>query len=87
MNNVPVKSDWEELKNKIKANFDKLSDESIESLKDNLDKMPEKLQTAYGYAKEQAEKEFATFKTSLNPIDDTSKKTLDADHKSSNEIG
>lgn len=54
-----------EINTQIKNRFSKLSDESIASLKGNLDLLVAKLQTGYGYAKEQAEKELASFKASL----------------------
>jgi uncharacterized protein YjbJ (UPF0337 family) len=66
METQTVKSNWLDVKGKIKARFDKLSDETIESVKGNLDLLSSKLQSTYGYAKEQAEKEFAGFKESLH---------------------
>ncbi len=61
-----TKENWSELKGKIKARFSKLSDDSIESAKGNLEMLTDKLQDAYGYAKEQASKELAGFKSSLH---------------------
>lgn len=66
METQTVKSNWNDIKGKIKTRFGKLSDETIESVKGNLDLLVSKLQTTYGYAKEQSEKEFAEFKASLH---------------------
>ena len=66
MNIDTTKRDWTDVKDKIKARFGKLTDESVDSVKENLDLLTGKLQTAYGYAKEQAEKEVKTFKASLH---------------------
>ncbi len=66
MNNETTKQNWSEIKSQIKSRFGKLTDESIESAKENLDLLTSKLQSAYGYAKDQAEKELANFKKTLN---------------------
>jgi uncharacterized protein YjbJ (UPF0337 family) len=60
------KSEWSETKEKIRTRFGKLTDESIESVKGNLELLKGKIQSAYGYAKDQAEKEYLSFKASLN---------------------
>lgn len=59
------KTDWTHLRSQIKARFGKLTDESIDSAKENLDLLTLKLQSAYGYAREQAEKELSGFKATL----------------------
>ncbi|MBP7845733.1 MAG: general stress protein CsbD [Proteobacteria bacterium] len=66
MDNNNLRKDWSEVKTKLKARFGKLTDETIDSLKGNLDTLSSKLQSTYGYAKEQADKEFAGFKDSLD---------------------
>jgi len=66
MKTKTLKNDWNEIKGLIKSRFGKLNDEAIESVKDNLELLSAKLQHAYGYAKEQAEKELAVFKESLH---------------------
>jgi uncharacterized protein YjbJ (UPF0337 family) len=66
MDNNNLRKDWSEVKTKLKARFGKLTDETIDSLKGNLDTLSSKLQSTYGYAKEQADKEFAGFKESLD---------------------
>ncbi len=73
MNTETIKSDWTDMKSKIKARFGKLTDETIESLKGNLEPLSGKLQSAYGYAKEQADKEIVGFKSSLSSSPATEK--------------
>lgn len=59
-------TDWTILKGKIKTRFGKLSEDSIESMKGNLDLLSDKLQSTYGYAKDQADKEFSSFKATIH---------------------
>ncbi len=59
-------TEWNSTKTKIKARFEKLSDDIIESTKDHMDLLTEKIQKAYGYTKEIADKEYAAFKLTLN---------------------
>ena len=66
MNTSNNSSDWTEMRAKIKARFGKLTDDSVDSLKGNLDQLASKLQSVYGYAKEQADREFASFKASIH---------------------
>ena len=66
MKPAPVKTEWTKMKRLLKAKFEKLNDESIEAAKGNLELLSGKLQTVYGYAKEQAEKELASFKASVH---------------------
>lgn len=75
MNTETTKCDWSELKGKIKARFGKLTEESIDSAKGNLDLLTSKLQSAYGYAKDQAEKELLGFKATLHAETAAEKKT------------
>ncbi len=65
MNNAETKSEWNRIKIMVKARFSELSDESIDSLRGNLDKLSARLQSTYGYPKEQADKELAGVKASL----------------------
>lgn len=76
MNTETIKSDWTKIKGKIKERFGKLTDESIESLKGNLDLLSAKLQSVYGYAKEQADREYSGFKASLHAATEPGKKPV-----------
>lgn len=49
---------WTEMKSKIKTRWSKLTDENIESLKGNMEKLKDQLETTYGYSKAFAIKEY-----------------------------
>ncbi len=66
MNTQQSQTEWNSTKTKIKARFEKLSDDIIESTKDHMDTLTEKIQKAYGYTKEIADKEYAAFKLTLS---------------------
>jgi len=74
MNTETIKNDWNETKSKMKARFGKLTDDTIESLKGNLDGLSSKLQSAYSYPKDQADKESMSFKSTLSTPDNKSEK-------------
>jgi uncharacterized protein YjbJ (UPF0337 family) len=76
MYNESTKSDWNEIKGKLKGRFGKLTDETIESMKGSLDTLSAKLQSAYGYAKEQADKEYSSFKATLHTATEPEKKSV-----------
>lgn len=59
------KNDWKEIKAKIKSKFGKLSDADLEGLNGHMDQLPVKVQKAYSYDKERAEKECKAFNDSL----------------------
>lgn len=65
MNSPYMKSEWGRVKIMVKARFSKLPDETIESLRGNLDRLSGTLQSIYGYEKEQADRELADVKASL----------------------
>jgi uncharacterized protein YjbJ (UPF0337 family) len=78
-------NDWNDVKGRVQAKFSKLSEDSIEAAKGNFELLTTKIQSAYGYAKEQAEKELDSFKDSFSPIKDEAIKTKpasEAEHKS-----
>lgn len=56
---------WSETKTKIKSKWPKLNDNDIEASKKQLDLIVTKIQMAYGYNKDTAQKEFDEFKKSL----------------------
>lgn len=64
-NTTGTKNNWTEVKSKIKAKFAKLTDDSIETAKDNLDLLQSKIEHAYSYSREQAHKELTRFKETL----------------------
>jgi len=68
MNTQGTNKGWNETKSKIKARFGKLTDSSIESARENLDLLVEKIQSAYGFAKGQAERDLKAFRETLNLV-------------------
>jgi uncharacterized protein YjbJ (UPF0337 family) len=63
----PTSPPWIELKAKIKTRWNKFSDQDLESVKDKMDAISGQVQKVYGMSKEQADREFQEFKTSLKP--------------------
>ena len=64
----PTGKNWIATKAKIKARFGKLTDDNIDAAKDNLDLLKGKIQSAYGFALDQAEKEYTNFIVTLSSI-------------------
>jgi len=60
-----VQQEWTELKGKIKSRWSKLIDTDVESFKDNMHLISEKVQKVYGITKDRAEQEYADFKKTL----------------------
>ena len=57
MNTDVVKGKWKQLKGNMKEMWGKLTDDDIEQINGNYDKLVGKIQERYGHSKEQAEKE------------------------------
>ncbi len=70
MDNDIVKGKWTEIKGKLKQQWAKLTDDDIASMKGSFEELEGKLQTSYGYQKDQAKKEIDTFLTK-NGYDET----------------
>lgn len=58
--------DWAQLKGKISAKWDRFVDKDLESFKDNMDSLSDKIRETYGYTKEKAEQEYRDFKKSVS---------------------
>jgi uncharacterized protein YjbJ (UPF0337 family) len=58
-------ADWKEVKGKIKAKFEKLSDAEIEGLNGHMDHLQSIVQKVYAYTNEKAEKECKSFNETL----------------------
>lgn len=67
MNTTNAHTNWSEVKGKIAAKWNKFSESEIETFKDNMDKISDKIQSAYGYSKEKAEQEYSDFKKTMTP--------------------
>jgi uncharacterized protein YjbJ (UPF0337 family) len=57
MNWDQIKGKWHEIKGSIRAKWGELTDDEIEELDGNREKMVGKIQQKYGVAKEEAEKQ------------------------------
>ena len=66
MNGNEIKSNWTEIKEKIKSKWTKFNDNEIEAVKENLDSISDKIQSVYGYAKDRADQEFKEFKSTIS---------------------
>ncbi len=61
MNKDTIEGNWKELKGKIKQQWGKLTDDDIAQINGSYDELEGRIQKAYGYQKEQVEKEIDTF--------------------------
>jgi uncharacterized protein YjbJ (UPF0337 family) len=61
MNWEHVKTDWDDMKSKVKSKWDKLTDEDIKGIGGKWDQLVGKLRHHYGYEKERAEQEVHNF--------------------------
>jgi len=61
MNKDVIKGKWGQFKGRIKQQWGKLTDDDMRQIEGNLDEAAGKLQERYGYAREQAVKEWDEF--------------------------
>ena len=64
MNNDTFEGKWHEYKGKIKEKWGKLTDDDLTEINGKKEILAGKLQTQYGYAKDQAHKELSDFEKS-----------------------
>jgi uncharacterized protein YjbJ (UPF0337 family) len=65
MSKYVLQGSWAEVRGKIKAKWAKLSDEDIDALHGNVDKLAGQLQKQYGYPQDKAKQELKEFKATL----------------------
>ena len=63
MNWDQIQGNWKEFKGKLREKWGKLTDDDMDQIAGARDQLAGKLQRAYGYGKEQAEKEIELFCT------------------------
>lgn len=66
MNWDQIEGKWKDLKGTVRQKWAKLTDDDFEHIAGSKDRFVGKLQTAYGYKKDQAELELNTWLDSLN---------------------
>lgn len=67
MNWDQIQGQWKQLSGRVKAKWGKLTDDDLTTISGKRDELAGVLQTRYGLAKEQAEKELDDFITGLKP--------------------
>ena len=65
MNKDALEDKLKQLRNVLKQRWDVFTDEDLDTVHGKLDKLPDLLQTKYGYTTEQAEKEITLFRSDL----------------------
>jgi uncharacterized protein YjbJ (UPF0337 family) len=58
MNSDIFEGKWKQMRGQVKVWWGKLTDDDLDQISGNADKLIGKLQEKYGYTKEQAEEEF-----------------------------
>jgi len=61
MNKEILKGKWNQIKGEVKVQWGKLTDDEVDQIDGDYDKMVGMLQEKYGYEREQAEKEAERF--------------------------
>lgn len=61
MNRDIIKGKWNQLKGEVKVQWGKLTDDELDEINGNYDKVVGKLQEKYGYDRDRAEKEADDF--------------------------
>lgn len=61
MNKDQIEGEWKKLKGKIKEKWGKFTDDDLTQMSGKKDQILGKLQSKYGYTKEQAQKEYDDF--------------------------
>jgi uncharacterized protein YjbJ (UPF0337 family) len=62
MNKDQLQGKWHQMKGEVKAQWGKLTNDDLEQVNGNLEKLVGVVQERYGYARERAEKEVAAFR-------------------------
>ena len=61
LNTDVLKGKWQQLKGEARIQWGKLTDDDLDQIQGNAEKLAGKLQERYGYAKDQAQKEVDDF--------------------------
>ncbi len=63
MNDDIIKGNWKEIKGKVRQQWGKLTDDDVSKMQGTYEELAGKLQSSYGYQKDQAKKEIDNFLT------------------------
>jgi uncharacterized protein YjbJ (UPF0337 family) len=63
MNWDRVEGNWKQFKGKVKEQWGKLTDDNLDVIAGKRDQLAGKLQEAYGYSKDEAERQISDFET------------------------
>jgi uncharacterized protein YjbJ (UPF0337 family) len=63
MNRDTFKGQWKQMKGEIKRRWGKLTDDELDQVEGNFDKLVGRIQERYGYQRDQAERELDEFVT------------------------
>ncbi len=66
MNWDQIQGKWNELKGSVRKQWGKLTDDDLQQIKGERDRLAGLLQQKYGFAKEEAENQIARFEKSCN---------------------
>ena len=73
MNADTLKGQWHQMKGEIQTQWGKLTDNDLDQIAGQSEKLIGKLQERYGYARERAEREFRDFDAKANSNDTTAR--------------
>lgn len=72
MNTDTFKGQWKQIKGEVKRRWGMLTDDELDQIDGNFDKLVGRIQERYGYQKDQAERELnefiTTYKDPVGPI-------------------
>ena len=69
MNSDTLKGQWHQVKGEVKTQWGKLTDDDVNQIEGQSEKLIGKLQERYGYAKDRAQQEFDNFKNASADFD------------------
>jgi uncharacterized protein YjbJ (UPF0337 family) len=67
MNNDILKGKWHQIKGEAKVQWGKLTDDDLDQIEGNTEKLAGKLQERYGYAKDRAHQEIDSWTRRYEP--------------------
>ena len=68
MNQDTLKGQWMQLKGKARQQWGKLTDDDLDQIEGNTEKLAGKLQERYGYAKDRAHQEIDSWTRRYEPV-------------------